>query len=134
MQKNINMKKISYIVFFIVVSFSVSLNAQSGEIKKVSAKEFYDISKSMDCPIVDIRTSKEFNKEHLANAVNIDFYDRSFYDKLDRYKNNTLLLYDRSGNRIGQAIDKLKDNNFTKVYVLDEGLVGWKRVGYEVEK
>ncbi len=113
---------------------SFSLNAQSGsEIKKVSVKEFYNISLSEDCPIIDIRTAKEFNKEHLANSVNIDFYDRAFYDKLEKYKDNTLLIYDRSGNRTSQAIDRLK-NTFTKVYILDEGLVGWKRLGYEVEK
>lgn len=119
----------------IIVPFSAVLNAQSSsEIKKVSVKEFYDISSSMDCPVVDIRTAKEFGKEHLANSVNIDFYDKSFYDKLARYKGNAILLYDRSGNRTEQAIEKLRNDNFTKVYILREGLVGWKRAGYKVVK
>ncbi len=129
------MKKILYIILLIIVPFSAVLNAQSSsEIKKVSVKEFYDISSSMDCPVVDIRTAKEFGKEHLANSVNIDFYDKSFYDKLARYKGNAILLYDRSGNRTEQAIEKLRNDNFTKVYILREGLVGWKRAGYKVVK
>ncbi len=129
------MRKVLYIMLFFVLSFSASLNAQSNsEVKKVSVKEFYDISLSVDCPLVDIRTAKEFSNEHLANSVNIDFYDRSFYDKLERYKDNTILLYDRSGNRVSQAIDRLKNSDFSKVYILDEGLVGWKRLGYRVVK
>ncbi len=124
------MNKVLYLLF-LFFAFSFTSRGQSNlEIKKVSVKEFHDLSKSMDCPIVDIRTSQEFDEEHLVNSVNIDFYDSSFYNKISRYKNNPLLLYDRSGNRSNQAIVKLKESGFGQVYVLQEGLVGWKRAGY----
>jgi rhodanese-related sulfurtransferase len=83
--------------------------------------------------ILDIRTPKEFEAGHIEGARNIDFYAKTFaqeFKSLDRQQ--TYLIYCRSGNRSGQLMPAVEKMYFKKVYHMRSGLVDWVGQGFEL--
>lgn len=78
-----------------------------------------------DAILLDVRTKKEFDAEHLPNAINMDFLGPNFweaYEKLDPSK--IYLVYCRSGRRSSRVCLWMKNSGFDKVYNLDKGIQG----------
>jgi len=83
-----------------------------------------------DFIILDVRTPEEFADGHLANAVNIDFYAKTFRDELTKLdKSQTYLVYCRSGARSLSSAQIMEGLNFKEVYNLSGGIIGWKAEG-----
>ena len=72
--------------------------------------------------LIDVRTSDEYNREHIPNAVNIplDTIDSIGYDK-----DTTIIVYCQSGMRSLEAVKKLVDMGYTNLYNLDGGILNW---------
>ena len=88
-----------------------------------------------DFVLLDVRTQSEFDAGHIEGAVLLDFNSGNFRteaDKLD--KNKRYLVYCRTSNRSGQAVNIMKDLGFMEVYDLDGGIVAWEAAGYPVVK
>lgn len=84
------------------------------------------IETTPDLVILDVRTPGEFADGHLKGAVNIDFNDPDFAEKiatLDPAGN--YLLHCRSGNRSGKAIPDLVAAGLTNVTHMQDGTLGW---------
>lgn len=80
--------------------------------------------------LLDVRTQSEYASGHIGNAVNIDFYDPSFRDKLNTLnKNSEYYVYCRSGHRSGGALTIMKELGFTNVHDLAGGLESWQMEG-----
>ena len=63
--------------------------------------------------IVDVRTAEEFAAGHFPGAINISHEDIiQGIEAYDVGKDQTVLLYCRSGNRSGQAEIKLQSSGF----------------------
>ena len=80
-----------------------------------------------DFIILDIRTPEEYAEGHIDGAQNLDFYNEFeqsllFLDKEKRY-----LIYCRSGNRSGEALELFQKHNFTEVYDLEGGYLEWQK-------
>ena len=76
------------------------------------AAEPIDMSKV--AAVIDVRTPDEWNAGHLDGAVNMNIEGAEFADQiatLDPAAN--YVIYCRSGNRAGQAIDYMKKMGFT---------------------
>ncbi len=102
-------------------------------IRHISAKEFKAAMEKKGVVLLDIRTPREFNAEHLKGAKMINFYDKSFADeikKLDR--NKSYLIYCHSGNRTGQALKLFQKLGFKDVADLAHGINAWHQAKYEV--
>lgn len=88
-----------------------------------------------DFVILDIRTSEEYDNEHIAESVMLDFYADDFKDELDELdKSKTYLVYCRSGNRSGQSMPIMEDLGFMNVYDMGGGINQWKAEGYPTVK
>jgi rhodanese-related sulfurtransferase len=86
--------------------------------------------KDDDVVIIDVRTSTEYNEEHLPNALNIDLNTedmRNQVSKLDKSKK--YLLYCRSGQRSQIASNIFIELGINKVYLLKGGIEAWKDAG-----
>lgn len=72
--------------------------------------------------LIDVRTSEEYNREHIPNAVNIplDQIDTIGYDKETK-----IIVYCQSGTRSRQAVQTLVNMGYTNLYDLDGGLLNW---------
>jgi phage shock protein E len=66
--------------------------------------------------VIDVRTAEEFITGHLDGAVNIDWQGATFFDEIAQFESaGTYVIYCRSGNRAGQAIDAMTDMGFANL-------------------
>jgi rhodanese-related sulfurtransferase len=69
-----------------------------------------------DTIVIDVRTPEEFDTGHLAGAVNISWEGAEFMDTVSQLdKAAHYVLYCRSGNRAGKALDMMTSMGFTNV-------------------
>lgn len=106
------------------------------DINAIQAKEL--IEKKQDDEtvlVIDIRTPSEFNFGHIKNAININYYDANFEDKLNKIeKNKTILYYCNSGSRSSDAKPILESMNFKSVYHMEHGILEWQQNNYQLEQ
>lgn len=92
-------------------------------------------SAGANAQLVDVRTSDEFNKDHLKGAVNYDIYESNFETNLNKLdKNKPVFVYCYSGGRSSQAANTLKKKGFKTVYDMSEGFKKWKDSGKTITK
>ena len=88
-----------------------------------------------DFVILDVRTPEEFADGHIENAINLDYYFETFRDELNKLdKNKKYLIYCRSGNRSGKALNIMEEVNFREVYNMVGGIIEWGAEGLPITK
>ena len=66
--------------------------------------------------VIDVRTPEEFATGHLDGAININWQDPTFADQVSALdKDGVYIIYCRSGNRAGQAIDAMTSMGFSNL-------------------
>lgn len=83
--------------------------------------------------LLDARAPSDYLREHIEGAVSVPFYDPApYFEQLP--KDAWLVCYCACPHAESRALaQKLLDQGFTKVTVLDEGLGVWKSKGYGVQ-
>lgn len=77
--------------------------------------------------ILDVRKPEDFQKEHIANAMNIDFKSDSFSFKLDKLdKNKIYLINCYGGFRSKNTMKMMEGKGFVKLYNMKGGFMKWK--------
>lgn len=88
-----------------------------------------------DFVLIDIRTPEEFMSGYIESAININYHDSDFVEKLDKLdKGKTYLIYCRTGRRSSDAINVMKRLQFQEVYRILGDIVRWKAEGLPVVK
>ena len=88
-----------------------------------------------DFVILDVRTPEEFTDGHIENAIIRNFYSETFRDELnDLDKGKTYLIYCRSGNRSGNALNIMDELGFQEVYGISGGIIAWETEGLPTTK
>lgn len=76
--------------------------------------------------LLDVRTPEEYNEGNIEGSVLIPVTElESRLSEIEEYKDKTVLVYCRSGNRSVTASNILIDNGFTNVHNLLTGYNGW---------
>ena len=92
----------------------------------VSSEQAVSLVNKQNALVVDVRAQKDFKRVRIANSVNIPANE--IQNRLGELsKDRTIIVVDNSGNMSAAASKLLRGVGFTKVYVLDSGLVGWMR-------
>jgi rhodanese-related sulfurtransferase len=106
------------------------------DFKTISATEFNMLLRSeKETWLLDVRTPEEFKKGHLAGAININFYDPDFEEKLLALnQNKKYLVYCASGGRSTKTSQTLASSGRLQVYNLEGGITAWVKQGLPVEK
>jgi rhodanese-related sulfurtransferase len=69
-----------------------------------------------DTVVIDVRTPEEFATGHLTGSVNIDWDGAEFMQAIDSLdKSAHYVVYCRSGNRAGKALDMMTSMGFMNV-------------------
>jgi len=92
----------------------------------VSSEQAVSLINKQNALVVDVRAQKDFKRVRIANSVNIPANE--IQNRLGELsKDRTIIVVDNSGNMSAAASKLLRGVGFTKVYVLDSGLVDWMR-------
>jgi rhodanese-related sulfurtransferase len=102
-----------------------------GDFKNISPQEAYALFETSSLRFVDVRSKKEFDKDHIRGATHIGLDDLAMAYKL--FEKETLLVYSERGERSVKAARILSEQGF-KVFNLEGGVVFWIRAGYNIEK
>ncbi|MGJ3521821.1 rhodanese-like domain-containing protein [Nitratidesulfovibrio sp. D1] len=85
--------------------------------------------------VLDVRTPAEYAEGHLQGARNIDFTSPEFRDRVRSLnRNRTYLVYCRSGNRSGKALEVFRELGFTSVLHMNGGTLAWNAANLPLEK
>ena len=76
--------------------------------------------------IIDVRTPQEFSDGHIEGAKNIDWLNNRDA-LLNLNKQNTYLIYCRSGRRSQLATDYLSNAGFNDLFHLKGGIIEWQK-------
>ena len=115
-------------LFFFFCFIGIAVNAQT---KSLSSNEFNPKKGDL---LIDVRTPEEFKEGHLPNAININYFDSNFAEKINRLPmNKKVYLYCKTGIRSEKAAKVLEKAGFTKTYVLEGGILAWKAAGKTIK-
>ena len=114
-------------------------DSQTQVIKDITPDDtFVLIEKNKDSSnlvILDVRTPEEFEGEHIANAINLDFYSETFKDDLSKLdKNKIYVTHCQLGGRSAKTVVIMKDLGFVEVYNITGGIAEWKSKGLPTVK
>lgn len=106
-------------------------DSEPSGVRRVSVDDIAATLKHDNPVLLDVRTPAEVAQARLADTVvNIDFYAAGFQNDiaaLDR--DQTYVLYCRSGQRTSHVATLMTDLGFTDVRELAGGLIGWVDAG-----
>ncbi|MCW4031920.1 MAG: rhodanese-like domain-containing protein [Candidatus Bathyarchaeota archaeon] len=100
-------------------------------LKKITTQEAYtliqDNKGNENFVILDVRTPEEIANGAIENSIKIDYYSDTFLEEIDELdKENTYLVYCRSGGRSGEATKLMEELGFQKVYDMSGGFSQWE--------
>lgn len=93
--------------------------------QQVSPQTLIEMMNSQDVKVVDIRTSQNFKQGHILHSKNIPWLGQ---DELafKAFQNETLILVCQQGHQTARLAEKLQNQNFSKIMVLEGGIGGWQ--------
>lgn len=74
--------------------------------------------------LVDVRTTEEYNKEHISGSLSIPLDSIEKIEKEVSSKDKILIVYCSSGNRSKKAKEKLLDMGYKTVYDMGS-MINW---------
>jgi len=133
------LKRLSLLVFCMLVWGCGSQQSQASDktsvIIDVNSNKAKQLIKENNLIIIDVRTPQEYNAGHLKDAKNINISDKNFRSRIENLdKNDSYLVYCRTGSRSRHTIGLMKELNFKSVYHLEDGIAEWVREGNPVVK
>lgn len=128
------LKKMNYFKIIIALTIITLFSCKGQNSDKVAfldAKAFSEkIQNQHDLQLIDVRTPGEYSKQHIGNAVNINWNGNDFEQKVATFdKSKPIYVYCLSGGRSKQAAAKLAEMGYTKIYELDGGIMKWNAAG-----
>ncbi|HEY3308027.1 MAG TPA: rhodanese-like domain-containing protein [Desulfuromonadaceae bacterium] len=127
------MKKLLLILLVVMLEVlqGVSSFAATKDISSAEAKSLLDKKKNMY--VLDVRTPQEFSQARLAGAVLIPVNELEH--RLGEIpKERAILVYCTVGARSKPAADLLSQRGYKEVYHMSDGLIGWYRNGFSIQR
>lgn len=120
--------KIIRILALSLLLSACSSSKQTNEYQRINTEKAKEMMQDTSVIILDVRTQEEYAQGHIPNAQLLPL------DQIDQIadfaaKNDTILVYCRSGNRSAQAADYLVQLGYVNVYDFG-GIISWP---YDIE-
>ncbi len=113
-----------------------TVNNVLSKVKPVDNQQATTLINKEDAVIVDVRSSEEFRKGHIINAINLPSEDieANKVALIEKYKNTPIIVMCETGMRSSSAAKRLTKMDFTTVYNLSGGIAGWKEANLPTVK
>lgn len=105
------------------------------EIKNEDVAKVDELIKSGKYTVIDVRTKEEYDAGHIKGALNFDYYNDDFEERIEsqlKDKNKPYILYCRSGMRSLYSAQILEDLGYTDVTNMKGGFLAWQSAGKPV--
>jgi phage shock protein E len=110
-------------------------STQPSGVHNVGVDDFAKLAADTKNVILDVRTPREFAAGHLPGAVNVNWTDKTFAEKIASLdKSKTYLVHCKMGGRSAKACNRLEQENFLNIYNLKGGIDAWTEAGKETVK
>lgn len=106
--------------------FSDSINRQLSGLRPLGATQAVTLVNQNKGQFVDVRSKDEFDKEHIADSLNLPLASLGEDAAQLKDKTQPLVIVCASGQRARSAAKQLRRQGFEQVYVLTGGLHAWK--------
>lgn len=124
------MKKVVIAVLLVCLTWSLAL-AGVQEISSREAKALLEKNKNIF--LLDVRTPQENSQAKLPGTVLIPIGE--FERRMGEVpKNKTILVYCAVGSRSKPVAEFLSKNGYKDVYHMSDGIVGWYRNGFPLQR
>lgn len=133
-KSTLNLSKVHIFLFLIVIS-GLGISADASELK-ISLQALQEKQLSGDGLLVlDVRSAEEFNEGRVPGAVNIPHTETDeIYQLLSGIEGKQLVVYCRTGRRVGLVLDAMKAKGLKGLYHLEGDMRGWTAAGLPIEK
>jgi len=112
--------------------------ASTGANEKLSSAELKRrLDRHDDIAVLDVRSAKDYAGElgHISGAFNIPLDDLPRrLGELEAHRQTPLAVICRTNRMSGNAVQLLRDAGFKRVLLVDDGMVGWQKQGFAVNK
>lgn len=97
-------------------------------IRNINPDEFNKLrEENPDAIVIDVRTPGEFTQGSIDGAINIDLRNPNFAQNINSLdKNQTYLVYCRTGKRSASACQIMQEEGFGNLYNLQGGITAWQ--------
>ena len=98
------------------------------EVKVITRGEATRLINKKDAVVVDVRQRDDLRKGHIAGAINLLPSDikANNVGELEKHKSQPIIVVDGSGMQAQEPASALNKAGFEKVFVLKEGIAGWR--------
>ncbi|MCO5231120.1 MAG: thioredoxin domain-containing protein [Chitinophagales bacterium] len=121
------MTRLFLLLFLAFQSCGAQTNSNTSNYQILDVKDFSEAVKDgAKVQLVDVRTPKEFEQGHIANAQNFDWNGQYFDLQISNLdKSEPVYIYCLSGGRSASAARKMVNEGFT-IYELKGGMNNWR--------
>ncbi len=104
--------------------------------KNISAIDFKNqLNSTKNFILLDVRTPDEFAKGYVPGAININFFDKNFKEKVAQLPaTKPVYVYCAVGGRSAKASALLAALNHKEIYNLEGGFTAWQKLKFPVQK
>lgn len=119
------MTRLLQIPVLALACFASACSSGGATVADISQEEL--IAAPASILVLDVRTPKEFASGHVPNAINIphDVLAERLAE-IERYRDETVVVYCESGVRAGRATSVLTASGYTKVRHLAGDMSAWR--------
>ena len=104
-------------------------------IKEVDSLAALQLINHKNAVILDVREQGEFDAGHILNAKLIPLGKlKERMGELEKYRERTIVVNCRGGNRSATAAAALTKQGFTQVFSLAGGIMAWQKANLPMEK
>lgn len=117
----------AWVALFVAVIFNLYKGATSKFKVIDNATTTYLVNKE-EGVVLDLRSDDEFRAGHLVDSQHISPSDikANNIHSIEKYKDRPVILVDANGFSASSSAALLVKQGFNKVYVLKEGMLGWR--------
>lgn len=128
------MKKSIYILLAITLLFSscgIHKLKKEGVYKELPSEKYLVYVKDSTVNIIDVRSTKEYNRSHIEGAINVSYFGGHFKENFNKLKldsTKTTLIYCETQHRSLMMANKIYKSGFHSIIDLDKGMRKWRKL------
>lgn len=117
----------AWVAVFVITLYTLFKGATS-KFKVIENAEAVQLVNNEEGVFLDVRSDDEFRKGHIVESHSAHPTDikEGKTTAIDKFKARPVIVVDVNGFTSSKIAEQLVKHGFEKVYVLKEGIVGWK--------